>query len=101
MDFMTLAMLGVLVLLIFFMFRNNRKRQQEQRETLAKMQPGVRVMTNFGVYGTLKSIDEVENIAVLELLSGATLEVHRQALARVIEPTVVEEVVVESTDDTK
>lgn len=88
MDLMTLVMLAVLVVLIFFMFRNNRKRQNDQRELQSKMMPGVRVMTNFGLYGTLVSIDETENIAVIEVLSGAKLEVHRQTLARVVEPTV-------------
>lgn len=85
-DPMTLIMIAVLVLLIFFMFRNNRKRQNDQRELQTKMVPGVRVMTNFGLYGTLISIDDTENIAVVEVLSGARLELHRQTLARVVEP---------------
>lgn len=88
MDIMTLGMLALLAVLIFFMFRNNRKRQRDQREMLAKIQPGVRVMTNFGLYGTIVSIDEVDNIAVLEVHSGATVELHRQTIGRVIEPSV-------------
>lgn len=87
MDPFTLGMFAILAVLVFFMFRNNRKRQQEQRDMLAKLQPGVRVMTNFGLYGTLVSIDEVENIATLKLVGTAKVEVHRQTIARVIEPT--------------
>ncbi|HLP22876.1 MAG TPA: preprotein translocase subunit YajC [Microbacteriaceae bacterium] len=90
MDPFTLGMLGLLVVLIFVMFRNNRKRQQEQRDMLAKLQPGVRVMTNFGLYGTLISINEDENTAVVEVLSGAQVELHRQTIGRVIEPTVAD-----------
>ncbi|MFM6975076.1 MAG: preprotein translocase subunit YajC [Agromyces sp.] len=103
MDIMTLGMLAVLVLLIFFMFRNNRKRQQEQREMLAKLQPGVRVMTNFGMYGTLVSVDEVANTAVVEVLSGATVELHRQTIVRVIDESVAADAApaADAADDAK
>ncbi len=90
MDIMTLGMLAVLVVLIFFMFRNNRKRQAEAKKLQDSLAPGARVMTNFGLYGTLVSIDETENIAVLKLLGTAKVEVHRQTIARVIEPVVAE-----------
>ncbi len=90
MDFINIVLLAVLVLLIFFMFRNSRKRRADQLALQQKMQPGVRIMTNFGLYGTLISVDETENIAVVEVLSGARIEVHRQTLARVVEPTVDE-----------
>lgn len=90
-DPLTLGMFAVLGVMVFFMFRNNRKRQAEQRALQEKLVPGARVMTNFGLYGTLISIDEVENIAVLEVLSGARVELHRQTVARVIDPVVEEE----------
>lgn len=104
MDIMTLGMLAVLVVLIFFMFRNNRKRQAEARKLQDSLQPGKRVMTNFGLYGTLVSIDETENIAVLEVLSGAQVEVHRQTVARVIEPVEqadAEAPAIDAADDAK
>ncbi len=85
-DPLTLIMLAVLAVLIFFMFRNSRKRQAEQRELQSKVQPGATVMTNFGVFGTILSIDEEENRVELESSPGTVLTVHRQTIARVVEP---------------
>ncbi len=82
----TLLMIAVLAVLVFFMFRNGRKRQKDAQELQKKVVPGAHVMTNFGVYGDIKSIDEQENKVVLETSPGHTLTIHRQAVARVIEP---------------
>lgn len=103
MDALTLVMLGILALLIFFMFRNSRKRRQEMEKLQEKMVAGAEVMTNFGLFGTLVEIDEVNNVATLELSPGNTVRVHRQTLARVIEDEPLDEVdadaEVEAADD--
>ncbi len=90
MDPLTIVMLGILALLIFFMFRNSRKRKAEQEMLQEKMVPGAEVMTNFGLFGTLVSVDDDSNVATIETSPGSTVRVHRQTLARVIEdePTV-------------
>jgi preprotein translocase subunit YajC len=100
-DPFTLIMLAVLAVLIFFMFRNSRKRQAEARNLQSKVQPGAKVMTNFGVFGTILSIDEDENQVLLETSPGTVLTVHRQTVARVVEPnadTVEESVAVAESD---
>ncbi len=89
-DPLTIVMVVILAALIFFMFRNSRKRQREQAETRSKMVPGAEVMTNFGLYGTLLSVNEDDNTAVIETSPGHVVKVHRQVLARVVEPTVAE-----------
>jgi len=86
-DPFTIIMLAVLAVLIFFMFRNSRKRQSEARELQSKVAPGAKVMTNFGVFGTILSIDEDENHVLLETTPGTVLTVHRQTVARVITPS--------------
>ncbi|HEU0181287.1 MAG TPA: preprotein translocase subunit YajC [Agromyces mariniharenae] len=88
-DPFTIIMLAVLAVLIFFMFRNSRKRRTEQQELQSKVQPGAKVMTNFGVFGTILSIDEDENQVLLETSPGTVLTVHRQTIARVVEPAAV------------
>ena len=86
-DPFTIIMLAVLAVLIFFMFRNSRKRQADARNLQSKVQPGAKVMTNFGVFGTILSIDEDENQVLLETSPGTVLTVHRQTIARVVEPS--------------
>jgi preprotein translocase subunit YajC len=85
-DPFTIIALAVLAVLIFFMFRNSRKRQSEARQLQSKVQAGAKVMTNFGVFGTILSIDEQENQVLLETSPGTVLTVHRQTIARVVEP---------------
>lgn len=86
-DPFTIIMLAVLAVLIFFMFRNSRKRQADARNLQAKVQAGAKVMTNFGMFGTILSIDEEENQVLLETSPGTVLTVHRQTIARVVEPS--------------
>jgi preprotein translocase subunit YajC len=101
MDPLTLVMLAVLALLVFFMFRNGRKRQKDTLSLQSKMVPGADVMTNFGLYGTIVSIDEEENKVALEIAPGTTVQIHRQTIARVVEPVVVaDDVVLDDTVDT-
>jgi len=89
-DPLTILMVVILAALVFFMFRNSRKRRKEQEDTRSKMVPGAEVMTNFGLYGTLVSVDESDNTAVIETSPGHVVKVHRQVLARVVEPTTPE-----------
>ena len=84
-DPFTIIMLVVLAVLIFFMFRNSRKRQADARELQSKVVAGAKVMTNFGVFGTILSIDEDENQVLLETSPGTVLTVHRQTIARVVD----------------
>jgi preprotein translocase subunit YajC len=106
MDPLTLIMLAVLALLVFFMFRNGRKRKRDQETLQSTMVPGADVMTNFGLYGTIVSIDEEANKVALEIAPGTIVHIHRQTIARVVEPVtpddddaVVADELVE-TDDT-
>jgi preprotein translocase subunit YajC len=74
------------VLLIGFMIfssRRNRKRQADLRSAIV---PGVEVMTNFGMFGKLLSIDEATNVAEIETTPGTIVRVHRQTLSKVVTP---------------
>jgi preprotein translocase subunit YajC len=91
MDPLTLVMLAVLGVLVFFMFRNSRKRQKDQASLQSQMVAGAEVMTNFGMYGTILSIDEESNKVALEIAPGTVVSLHRQTIARVVEPSVVDD----------
>jgi preprotein translocase subunit YajC len=82
----TVIILIFAVLLIGFMFftsRRNRKRQADLRQAIV---PGVEVMTNFGLFGKLLSIDEATNVAEIETTPGTIVRVHRQTLSKVVTP---------------
>ena|SRR5690554_2051260 len=87
-DITIILLLVVLAAFLYFQFRNGRKRQAEAEKRREAMVPGTDVMTNFGLFGTIVSIDEEENIAVLELAPGVTARVHRQTLLKpAVDPT--------------
>lgn len=85
-DPLTIGMVVILAVLVFFMFRNSRKRKAQQAELAQQMVPGAHVMTNFGVFGKLKSVNEFSKEAELEIAPGVTITVHSQTLAKVVDP---------------
>jgi len=81
-----IILLVLFAVVIFFMFRRSRAQQKAQQEQQAKMLPGVEVMTSFGLFGTVQSIDAEDNKVVLEISQGTTATVHRQAVTKIITP---------------
>jgi preprotein translocase subunit YajC len=105
MDPLTLGMLAILAVLIFFMFRNGQKRKRDTEALQSKVVPGAEVMTNFGLFGTILTMDEEDNKVGLEVAPGTVVTVHRQTIARVIDDadaTVVagDDVIVEESTHT-
>lgn len=90
-DIMTILLFVMLGLFIFMMFRRNKKTQQQQAQLQSKFEPGVEVMTSFGLFGRIVEIHEEENKVLLELSPGNTATVHRQAVTKIVEPVVAAE----------
>ncbi|MCO8190235.1 preprotein translocase subunit YajC [Tropheryma whipplei] len=72
-----------LVLLLVAFFFSQMKRKREMAALQAKLLPGVCVMTSFGLFGTLKNIDDEK--ALLEIAPGCVVSVHARTIARVEE----------------
>lgn len=76
----------IIVAIVLLMFRNGRKRQRDQQTLSNTLRPGAEIMTTFGVYGTVVSVDDAENRIVLQTGPGSELTIHRQAVGRVVTP---------------
>ena len=83
-DILQVVLIAVFAVLIILMFRNSRKNKARQEELKSQIVPGAAVMTNFGLFGTLISIDELSNVAELEVSPGNIVRVHRQTIAKVV-----------------
>lgn len=90
---MEIVLFGLLAVLLVFMFINTRKRQKqmkaEQEEKATKTVPGAKVLLQGGLYGTIVFFDP-ENLdapAQVEIAPGTVIEVHSQAILRIVEPT--------------
>ncbi|WP_217183964.1 preprotein translocase subunit YajC [Streptomyces sp. AC495_CC817] len=89
---MEFILLPVLAVLIVFMFINTRKRQKQmkadQEEKATKTVPGVKVLLQGGIYGTIVAYDhdDLDSPALVEIAPGTIIEVHSQAILRIVEP---------------
>jgi preprotein translocase subunit YajC len=98
MDLTTIVLFAALAVLVYFMFRNGRKRKKDQEALQATMVPGAEVMTSFGLYGTIVSIDDEANRVALEIAPGTVVDLHRQTIVRVVEPVAATAVTDEAPD---
>jgi preprotein translocase subunit YajC len=87
---MNLLLFAMFAVLIFMMIRKQKKTKAAAEEQRSKLAPGVEMMTNFGLFGKVLSIDEEENKIVLEISPGTTATVHRQTVAKIIAPQEVQ-----------
>lgn len=74
----------IIVVFVVFMFRNGRKRQRDQLALTTGLKPGAEIMTTFGVFGTVESVDETENRIVLRTGPTSEITIHRQAVGRIV-----------------
>lgn len=103
---MEFLLFGLLAVLLVFMIFNTRKRTKqmkaEQEEKAAKTVPGARVLLQGGIYGTVVAYDpeDLDSPALIEIAPGTIIDVHSQAILRVVEPTdTVEEAPVDDVDE--
>lgn len=75
----------VLVVLVVLTTRGTRKQQQQMRDVQRSLSVGDRVMTNAGIYGTIRELSE-ESVE-LEVAAGVVITVHRQAIGRRVDET--------------
>ena len=94
---MTILLFVMLGLFVFMMFRRNKKTKEQAVKLQSQFAPGVDVMTSFGLFGRIVSMDDAENKVVLELSPGNLATVHRQAVTKIVEPA--EEASVDVPDD--
>lgn len=81
-----LIMLAAFGLLIFMMMRGRKKAAKAQEQVRSNLAIGAEVMTQFGLFGTIASIDTDENKIVLEVSPGSFVTVHSQVVAKVVAP---------------
>lgn len=81
---------------VFFQFRSAKRRKAEAEERMASIVPGVEVMTQSGIFGTLVSTDEEENVAFVEIAPKVVVKFHTQAIRNAVVPPAPEEPAVDT-----
>lgn len=78
-------MLVVVVVFLVLPMRRQKKARQQMAERQEAMVPGTRVMTQFGVFGTIVSVDRAANRAVIEVAPKTEITVHLGAVTTVLD----------------
>ncbi|MEU6247722.1 preprotein translocase subunit YajC [Glycomyces sp. NPDC047010] len=90
-----IMIVGFIALMYFVMIRPQRKRQREQQDMQSNVQPGARVMTIGGLYGTV--VDSDDETITIEASDDTFLVFARQAVAKVVTPAETEAETAEET----
>lgn len=105
MDWILLVAMAALLVFMFWSSRRRAQRMKAEQEAKSRaMIPGVKVLLQGGLYGTLVEYDpeDLSKSARVELAPGMEVEVHSQALLRVVdedEGTVTEDEFIEAEAD--
>lgn len=65
--------------LYFLMIRPQQKRAKEQKAKMAALEPGARVMTISGIFGTIRHLGEKQ--AIIEVAPGVEFTIDKRAIS--------------------
>lgn len=82
MDPLTLVMFAVLAVFIFLTWRSSRKRKEAAEAAKEQFVVGAEVMTNYGLFGTIKAIDG--DVVSLETTPKTVLRIHRGSIVKLV-----------------
>jgi preprotein translocase subunit YajC len=102
MDLTSLLFPLLLVLLfvpLFFSFRRQKRVAAQQQELLNSLQPGDRIMTTSGVYGTIAEVSEDDDTIKIEIAPGMVTTWLRQAIREKVTSTPDADTSAESTPE--
>ncbi|MEJ1155490.1 MULTISPECIES: preprotein translocase subunit YajC [Microbacterium] len=82
-----ILLLGALLVFMFWSSRRRMQKQKTEQEQKARQTiPGAKVLLQGGLYGTIVAFDpdNLDQPAVVEIAPGVQIEVHSQAILRVV-----------------
>ncbi|MBK4346760.1 preprotein translocase subunit YajC [Lacisediminihabitans changchengi] len=85
----------VLVAFVIFQFRSSRKKAKAAAERQKQIVPGVEIMTNYGLFGTITELDDENNFAFIEISPGNVIKIHKSTILKAADDTVEPETVEE------
>lgn len=77
---MILMLVAMFAIMYFFMIRPQQKKQKEIQKFRNSIERGQEVITAGGIYGTVREIDDVKNVLVIEVANGVRVRVDRNSV---------------------
>lgn len=75
-----IMMVAIFAIMWFFMIRPQQKKQKELQNFRNAIAVGSEVVTQGGIYGTVKKIDEQADVLHIEVANGVQIRVARAAV---------------------
>lgn len=79
-----LLLVLMVVAFYFLLIRPQQRKQREHQSMMSKLEPGARIMTNAGVFGTIVHMGDKQ--AIIEVAPGVEMTVLKQAIMRTVTP---------------
>ena len=73
-------MVVIFAIMWLFMIRPQQKKQKELQNFRNQITVGTEIITAGGIYGKVTSIDETNNILIVEVSKGVTIRVDRNSV---------------------
>ena len=77
-----ILLIGVVFYLLIM--RPARNRQKKQQEMMSTLQPGARIMTTAGLFGTVVAVSDDEDDVSVEIAPGVVIHMVKAAVGRVL-----------------
>ncbi|MCR5779058.1 MAG: preprotein translocase subunit YajC [Bacteroidaceae bacterium] len=77
---MILMLVAMFAIMYFFMIRPQQKKQKELQNFRKSIEKGQEVITAGGIYGTVRDVDDVNNILIIEIANGVRVRVDRDSV---------------------
>ncbi len=77
---MILMLVAMFAIMYFFMIRPQQKKQKELQNFRKSIEKGQEVITAGGIYGTVRDVDDVNNILIIEIANGVRVRVDRNSV---------------------
>ncbi|MCQ2197670.1 MAG: preprotein translocase subunit YajC [Bacteroidaceae bacterium] len=75
-----IMMVAIFAIMYFFMIRPQQKKQKQLANFQNTVSVGTEVVTQGGIYGTVRKIDEVSNTLYIEIAKDVQIRVTRNAV---------------------
>jgi len=72
----------IFVIMYFVMIRPQKKRQEQQKQLIASVKTGDRVVTNAGIHGLISNVKETT--VIVKVADNVKIEMEKSAIANVL-----------------
>ena len=72
-----IMIVAIFAIMYFFMIRPQQKKQKEIRKFQNALKEGDKIITNGGIYGTVRRVDLAANIVEVEIARGTVISVDK------------------------